>query len=186
MNPSTPYASSKAAADMLLANYAQFKELPLLTVRATNVYGARQQFFKIMMRTAIYIRLGRRIPLHGGGRAIKSYIHIRDVSRGERAVLEGGEIGGMYHLSPKRGDSIRKIVGLISDRMGKTIEDVVEDVEDRLGQDAIYEIDSSKARRELGWSPEIDLEAGVDEVVGWVDQHWSEIRTFPHEYLHQA
>jgi len=186
MNPSTPYATSKAAADMLLANFMANKTLPLLTVRATNVYGARQQLFKIMMRAAIYIRLGRRIPLHGGGKAIKSYIHIRDVSRGELAVLENGNLGEIYHLSPDRGASIRTIVELISNRMGEAIEDVVEDVEDRVGQDAIYEINSSKSRKELGWQPEVDLETGINEVVDWIDKHWSKIRALPHEYLHRT
>ena len=73
VNPSTPYAASKAAADMLLKSFAEYKGFPLVTVRATNVYGARQQLFKIMMRTSIFIRLNRRIPLHGGGQAVKSY-----------------------------------------------------------------------------------------------------------------
>ena len=91
--PSTPYAASKAAADMLLSVYHRQFGFPLLTVRATNVYGARQQLFKIIPRSVIYIKEGKKIQLHGGGKAVKSYIHIRDVSRGELAILEKGEIG---------------------------------------------------------------------------------------------
>src|SRR5262249_46825466 len=82
LNPSTPYAASKAAADQLLRTYARQYGFPLLTVRATNVYGARQQLFKIIPRSAVFIKLGQKIELHGGGVAVKSYIHIRDVSYG--------------------------------------------------------------------------------------------------------
>src|SRR5437764_4049275 len=74
LRPSTPYAASKAAADLLLSTYHKEFGFPLLTVRATNVYGARQQLFKIVPRSVISLRLGRKIPLHGGGRAVKSYL----------------------------------------------------------------------------------------------------------------
>ena len=128
MNPSTPYATSKAAADMLLANFMAHKTLPLLTVRATKVYGARQQVFKIMMRAAIYIRLGRRIPLHGGGKAIKSYIHIRDVSRGELAVLEASvgyinsavkRLEKFIELNPNKKD-VLQIIDL-KEKLGRSL-----------------------------------------------------------------
>src|SRR5581483_11247187 len=74
MNPSTPYAASKASADLLLETFRKQFRFPLLTVRGTNVYGARQQLFKIIPRTVIYLKSGRRIELHGGGKAVKSYI----------------------------------------------------------------------------------------------------------------
>lgn len=93
LNPSTPYAVSKAAADLLLAAYRKQCRFPVLSVRATNVYGARQQLFKIIPRTVIYLRQDRTISLHGNGVAVKSYIHIRDVSRGELAVLNEGRPG---------------------------------------------------------------------------------------------
>lgn len=186
VDPSTPYAASKAAADMLLKSFADHKGFPLVTVRATNVYGARQQLFKIMMRTAIFIRLGQMIPLHGGGRAVKSYIHIRDVSRGEQAILSKGKIGQIYHLSPEQGISVRDVVGSIATAMGRSLDEVSTDVEERLGQDAIYEIDSTKARRELDWRPLIGFEEGVWEIVNWVEDNWNEIEAMPNNYMHRA
>ncbi len=185
LNPSTPYAASKAAADLLLETYRRQFGLPLLSVRATNVYGARQQLFKIIPRTAIYIKLGKRIPLHGGGVAVKSYIHVRDVSRGELAILQRGERGAIYHLSPDAGISVRDVVQAIAQRMGKTLADVVTAVDERLGQDAAYVIDSTRARTELGWSPQIELVAGIDEVIRWVEEYWEEIRLQPLDYQHR-
>lgn len=185
VNPSTPYAASKAAADMLLKSFAEYKGFPLVTVRATNVYGARQQLFKIMMRTSIFIRLNRRIPLHGGGQAVKSYIHIRDVSKGEKVVLERGRLGEIYHLSPEKGIRVRDVVAALANAMGKRLEDVAEDVEERLGQDAVYEIDSTKVRDEFGWRPLISFEDGVQEIVAWIDKYWPQIQDAPHEYIHR-
>jgi len=178
-NPSTPYAASKFAADMLLCVYRKQFGFPVLTVRATNVYGARQQLFKIIPRTAIYIKQGRKIELHGGGRAVKSYIHIRDVSRGELDILQRGRIGERYHLSPEGGTAVRKIVATIAARLGRELSEVSLDVADRPGQDAAYVIDSTKARTEFGWRPEQPLEDGLGEVIDWVDEHWPLIREMP-------
>jgi dTDP-glucose 4,6-dehydratase len=186
LNPSTPYAASKAAADYLLRTYHRQFGFPLLTVRATNVYGARQQLFKIIPRSAIYLRLGRPIELHGGGAAVKSYIHIRDVSRGERAILERGRIGETYHLSPDRGVSVRNVVSLLCQKLGRRFEEATRVVGERPGQDAAYVIDSTKARTELGWAPAVQLDEGLDEVIDWVDRYWDEIRAQPLEYRHAA
>lgn len=185
-NPSTPYAASKAAADMLLNTYQRQYGFPLVTVRATNVYGARQQLFKIIPRTFIYLKSGRTINLDGGGYAVKSYIHIRDVSRGERAILFSGRLGERYHLSPDSGVAVRDVVGAIAKRLGFRLEDVTRSVADRPGQDAAYVIDSTKARSELSWAPEISLDEGLDDVYAWVVERWSDIFQQPLEYRHAA
>ena len=184
--PSTPYAASKAAADMLLATYQRQFSFPLLTVRATNVYGAGQQLFKIIPRSVLYIKSGRRIPLHGGGVAVKSYIHIRDVSRGELAILESGRLGEVYHLSPDQGVSVRHVVETICRRLAADFSECVDLVDERPGQDAAYVIDSTKARSELGWAPRVDFAAGVDEVVRWVEQNWNVLNDEPWDYQHKA
>lgn len=186
LNPSTPYAASKAAADYLLKTYAKQFGFPLLTVRATNVYGARQQLFKIIPRSAIFVKLGRTIELHGGGRAVKSYIHIRDVSRGELAVLDRGRVGELYHLSPDEGVEVRDVVRTICERLGRRFEDAMRAVGERPGQDAAYVIDSTKARTELGWKPTISLAEGLTEVVDWVNANWAAIRAESLEYRHAA
>lgn len=185
MNPSTPYAASKAAADMLLSTYYKNFQFPLLTVRATNVYGAYQQLFKIIPRSAIYLKLGKTIQLHGGGHAVKSYIHIRDVSKGELAIMEKGKIGEMYHLSPDRGHAVREVVETICKAMNRSFAESTETVAERLGQDAAYVIDSTKARNELGWTSEISLNEGVAGVIEWVDEFWDEIEKQSLEYIHK-
>jgi dTDP-glucose 4,6-dehydratase len=186
LNPSTPYAASKAGADLLLETYRRQFGFPLVTVRATNVYGAGQQLFKIIPRSAIYVRLARTIELHGGGSAVKSYIHIRDVSRGELAILDRGQVGSIYHLSPDCGIAVRDVVRLICERMGVSFEQATTAVEERPGQDAAYVIESTKAREELGWVPQVSIEDGLSEVVSWIDANWEEIAQQPLEYRHKA
>jgi dTDP-glucose 4,6-dehydratase len=184
-NPSTPYAASKSAADALLAVYRKQFDFPVLWVRATNVYGAHQQLFKIIPRSVIYMKLGRRIQLHGGGKAVKSYIHIRDVSRAELAVLEQGVLGERYHISPDRGVVVRDVVAMLADLMGRKLGDVSEAVAERPGQDAAYVIDSSKLCTAAGWYPKVPLRDGLAGVVAWVEREWDAIRQEPVDYLHK-
>jgi dTDP-glucose 4,6-dehydratase len=185
-NPSTPYAASKSAADMLIGVYQKQYGFPATYIRATNVYGARQQLFKIIPRTAIFLKRGQRIQLHGGGVAVKSYIHVRDVSHGELAVLHGGEIGQRYHLSPDGGIAVRDVVRTICGRLGYAFEDSVEIVAERPGQDAAYVISSEKARRAFGWRPEIRFEDGISDVIDWIEANWLKIADKDIEYVHKA
>jgi len=185
VNPSTPYAASKAAGDFSLFTFFKNCNFPLVMVRATNVYGAYQQLFKIIPRSIIYALTGKTIELHGGGVAVKSYIHIRDVSEGERLIMENGTVGEIYHLSPDQGVSVRSVVETICDKIGKPFEEITKVAPERLGQDKAYTIDSTKAREELGWSPKISLEEGIKQTIDWVRGHLEEIVEQPLQYVHK-
>jgi len=186
LNPSTPYAASKAAGDLSLFTFYKNYNFPLVVIRSTNVYGAHQQLFKIIPRSVIYIKQGRVIELHGSGRAVKSYIHIRDISRGELAAMEKGHPGEIYHLSPKKGIAVRDVVRIICDRIGVPFDAATISVGERLGQDAAYIIDSGKAMQEFQWFPEITIEKGLDEVIRWIDDNWSELQKESLEYVHKS
>jgi dTDP-glucose 4,6-dehydratase len=185
--PGSPCAASKASADLF--NDAMFNtfQFPVVTIRATNVYGPYQQLYRIIPRTIIFQKLGKRLPLDGGGRARKSYIHIRDVSEGERAAMLKGKPGEIYHFSPDgEGVEIRELVRMVCAEMGRDFDSSVDIVADRPGQDKAYEIDSTKARTELGWAPRIALQDGIKQCVAWIENHWSEIKDLPHAYIHKA
>jgi dTDP-glucose 4,6-dehydratase len=170
---------------MLIMAYVRQFGFPAVFVRATNVYGAHQQLFKIIPRAVIRIRDRRRIELHGGGGAVKSYIHVRDISRGELAIMTRGTIGGIYHLSPDGGISVHDLVALICRLTGASFDECVAMVAERPGQDAAYVIDSSRARTELGWQPVVTLEDGLREVIAWIDANWDEISRLEQEYVHR-
>jgi len=184
-NPSTPYAASKAAGDLFLFVLAKNFSFPLIMVRPTNVYGPHQQLYRIIPRSIIYMKRGRKIPLHGGGGAIKSFIHIRDAAEGIYKAIEKGRVGEIYHFSPDSGYSIRSVVEMIAGKMGFNFDEVTESVGERMGQDAKYDIDSTKARKELGWKPHISLDEGLDEVIEWINHDWETIIQQPLEYVHQ-
>jgi dTDP-glucose 4,6-dehydratase len=184
-NPSTPYAASKAAGDMFIQVLIRNFNFPAILIRSTNVYGPGQQLFKIIPRSIIYLKMGKKIALHGGGLAVKSYIHIRDISRGELAAVKNGRPGSIYHLSPESGYAVRDVVRKICDLMGRDFEASTASVGERLGQDAAYVIDSSRAREELGWYPKITLEEGLAEVIDWVEDYWGQIQEEPLDYIHK-
>lgn len=185
LNPSTPYAASKAAGDLSLFTFYKNFEFPLVMIRGTNVYGAHQQLFKIIPRSIIYLKQGKTIELHGGGQAVKSYIHIRDVSEGELLAMEKGNVGEIYHISPDNGVLVKDVVQQICSTMGKDFSRSTQPVPERLGQDKAYVIDSTKIRN-LGWRPRISMQQGIEQSFQWIDSEWKQIEQQPLNYIHKA
>jgi dTDP-glucose 4,6-dehydratase len=186
LNPSTPYAASKACGDLSLIPYHKNYNFPVVFTRATNVYGAHQQLYRIIPRTVIYIKQNKKVQLQGGGKAVKSYIHIRDVCAATLQIARNGKNGGIYHISPDgEGISIVDLVSLICGIMDRPFNDCVTTVGERLGQDAFYLIDSNKLRKSLGWEPRISLEKGITEVIDWVEGNFDLIQKSSLEYIHQ-
>jgi len=185
LNPTTPYAVSRAACDMSLNTFYKAYNFPVVFTRAANVYGPGQQLYRIIPRTILYIRLGRRIQLHGGGTSVRSFIHIRDVAEGTWQVALKGNIGEVYHLSTPDMISIRDLVARICVRLDVKFDDHVDIVGERLGKDAAYILDSSKARDTLDWQDTITLDAGLDESIAWVDKNLDILREQPLDYIHK-
>ena len=184
-NPSTPYAASRAACDLHLRTFFQQYQFPVTWTRAANVYGPGQQLYRIIPRTVLSIKLGQKLQLHGGGLSIRSFIHIDDVARATLAIARQAPAGQCYHLSTARFISIRALVEMICRLMGADFAQVAEITADRPGKDAAYQLDSTRARRELGWSDTVALEEGVRQTIAWVDEHFAEIRRQPLDYIHK-
>ena len=184
-NPSTPYAVSRAAADMSLKTFNSAYGFPVVTTRAANVYGPGQQLYRIIPRTILFILLGRKIQLHGGGTSTRSFIHIRDVSDATWRIMEGGSNGETYHISTGDVISIRDLVAEICTRLYVRFEDHVEVVGERLGKDSAYHLESSKVRTELGWRDRISFDQGLDECIAWVRDNFNTLKSEPYNYLHK-
>lgn len=186
LNPSTPYAASKAAADMYLTTLHRNFGFPVTLIRSTNVYGRHQQLFKIIPRTIIYLKKGQKLELHGGGKAVKTWIHIRDVVDGILAVIRSNRSDLIYHFSDAHSYSIESLVRRICDLMGFDFKAQTMAVGERLGQDARYLLDYTKAMQELGWSPKVSFDEGIQETIEWVEESWDEISNESLVYVHQA
>lgn len=184
-NPSTPYAVSRAAADMSLRTYRTRYGFPVLLTRAANVFGEGQQLYRLIPRTILSIRGRRKLQLHGGGTSERSFIHIDDVSEATRLIAAYGTLGETYHISTDRIVTIRSVVEMICAGLGVPFEDHVEIVGERPGKDAAYTLDSTKLRTALGWSDRITVEAGIDRTVAWVDRFLPDLAAMSWDYAHK-
>ncbi len=184
-NPSTPYAVSRAAADMSLKTFFEAYGFPVVSTRAANVYGPGQQLYRIIPRAILFARLGKKLSLHGGGHSRRSFIHMDDVSDATWRVMTAGVSGQCYHISGTEILSIRQLVERICAKTGVAFDDLIEISEERLGKDAAYMLDSSKIRRELGWSDAVSLDEGLDQCIAWIDQYLPDIRNLPYDYIHK-
>jgi dTDP-glucose 4,6-dehydratase len=184
-NPSTPYAVSRAACDMSLMSFKRAYDFPVVFTRAANVYGPGQQLYRIIPRTALFARTGKKLQLHGGGTSVRSFIHIRDVADGTWRAAVNGQPGEVYHLSTPHLISIRDLVERICRRLDVDFDEHVEVIGERLGKDAAYILDSDKARRTLGWNDTVDLDAGLDETIEWIDRDLDVLRKQPLDYQHR-
>ncbi len=184
-NPSTPYAASRAACDLHLMTFFKNYKFPVVFTRAANVYGPGQQLYRIIPRTVFFIKLGRKLQLHGGGRSVRSFIHARDVAEGTLRVARQAPPGETYHFSTDLYLSIRELVERICTRMAVKFADVVEVVGDRPGKDAAYLLDSTKARTTLGWQAAISLDQGIDETIAWIAQNLEALKQQPADYIHK-
>jgi dTDP-glucose 4,6-dehydratase len=184
-NPSTPYAVSRAACDMHLRTYYTNYGFPVVWTRAANVYGPGQQLYRIIPRTILAIILGQKLPLHGGGNSIRSFIHINDVARATLNIARNAPPGECYHLSTDQFISIRDLVSKLCEILNADFESIVDIVSERPGKDTAYTLDSSKARSTFNWSPQMSLENGLSETVEWVRKYLSDLRQQPIDYIHK-
>lgn len=167
-NPSTPYAISRAAADWHLRLLYQEWGFPVCFTRTVNVYGERQQAYRIIPKAARCALSGTKLPLEGGGVSTRSFIHAEDAARATLRVLEDGRPGEDYHVAHPVQTSIRNLVETICYRLMRNPRDVIEIAPERVGKDMNYQLDDSKIRAELGWRETISLSDGIDRTVDWV------------------
>lgn len=183
--PSTPYAVSRAAGDLHLLALHRATGFPVVFTRAANVYGPGQQLYRIIPKAALSARLGRELPLHGGGTSRRSFIHINDVADATLQITQIGEPGETYHISTDELVSISNVVARVFEIVGVDSTPFVTPAEDRVGKDSGYFLNSSKIRRELGWRPEIGLDEGLGSVIDWVTNNLEVLESLPTEYIHR-
>jgi dTDP-glucose 4,6-dehydratase len=184
-NPSTPYAVSHAAIDMSLKAFHQNYGFPVVFGRFANFYGEHQQLYRIIPKAILCVRSKIKLPLHGGGKSVRAFIHATEAAEGVARMIASGKPGEIYHFSPSRYYTIYEVVEIICRKLGCDIERATEIVSDRPGKDMAYLMDASKAGREIGWVPHIEFEDGISRTIAWIDRHLERMRALPWEYLHK-
>lgn len=171
LRPSSPYAASKAASDMFVLSYIRTYGLPAVIVRMCNNYGPRQhseKFIPCMIQCAL---AGEALPLYGAGENVREWLHVEDACRAIAAIAERGRAGEVYNVSSNDARSNMEVAQAIVRAMRPYMvsrnmpQPRIEYVADRLGHDRRYALDATKCVSELGWTPTIEFERGIGDLV---------------------
>ena len=166
-NPSSPYSSTKAGSDLLVRAWVRSFGLRATISNCSNNYGPYQHVEKFIPRQITNVIDGVRPKLYGAGENVRDWIHATDHSSAVLAIVEKGEIGQTYLIGADGEKNNKEVVELILKHMGQPA-DAYDQVIDRPGHDLRYAIDSSRLRRELGWSPQFsDFEQGIEDTIRW-------------------
>lgn len=164
--PNSPYSASKASADLIIRAYHETYGMPVSTARPSNNYGYYQYPEKFIPLIITNLLEGKPVPVYGEGKNIRDWIFVEDCCAGIAAILDRGKPGEIYNAggeSEKRNiDIVRMILRLLAKD-----ESCIRFVKDRPGHDYRYALDNTKIRKELGWKPKINLEAGLAKTVDW-------------------
>jgi dTDP-glucose 4,6-dehydratase len=166
LHPNSPYAASKASADLLALAYHHTFGLPVVITRCSNNYGPYQfpeKLIPLMIANALG---GKSLPVYGDGMNVRDWLYVKDHSTAIDAVLHRGVAGEVYNVGGNNEKPNIEIVKLLLGKLGKP-ESLITYVKDRPGHDRRYAIDSSKIQRELGWKPSVTFEEGIAATVDW-------------------
>jgi dTDP-glucose 4,6-dehydratase len=168
--PRTPYNASKAGADHAVRAYHETFGVPITITNCANNYGPYQFPEKVIPLFTTNAIDDSPLPLYASTENRREWIHAIDHCRAIEVVLERGRVGDTYHVGTGAEKSITEIADAVLNDLGKP-SDLKTIVPDRPGHDRRYLLDSTKIRRELGWSPQIEFDEGLADTVNWYVDH---------------
>jgi dTDP-glucose 4,6-dehydratase len=177
LQPNSPYAASKAAADMMALAFYHTYQVPVVITRCSNNYGPYQFPEKLIPLMIINSLNNKKLPVYGDGLNVRDWIYVIDHNKAVEIVLDKGKIGEVYNVGANAEKPNIEIVKLILKHLGKS-EELIEYVKDRLGHDRRYAINSTKIKRELGWEVKHSFEDTIQDTINWYlknEKWWKEI-----------
>jgi dTDP-glucose 4,6-dehydratase len=160
-NPSTPYAASRAAGDMMLMAFQRAYGFPAIITRTANIYGPGQPKHRFIPLAIETLKKGEKLLLHGGGHTLRCWIHVRDACAATYHICKNGSVGQTYHISTEKEHSVLAIARKLCRLLGKH-EDLLGAQPDRRGKDHAYLLKSERLRN-MGWRDTITLDRGLQE-----------------------
>jgi len=173
IHTSSPYSSSKAAADLLVLAYHRTYGLPVTISRCSNNYGPYQFPEKLIPLMFIDVTENKPLPVYGEGLNVRDWLYVEDHCQAIDLILQNGRVGEVYNIGGHNEMRNIDIVKIICQTLGKP-ESLIEHVTDRKGHDRRYAIDPTKIHNELGWLPETNFKDGIAETLKWYqdNQDW--------------
>ena len=175
LQPSSPYAASKASSDLLVRSFCRTHGFPAVITRCSNNYGPYQFPEKLLPLMITNALEGKKLPIYGDGLNERDWVFVEDHCRALDRVLDRGRPGEVYNVGLGKPAANLEIVRKLL-RILEVSDDQIEFVIDRPGHDRRYAVDTSKIRRELGWEPKVDLEKGLARAVEWYRSHSDWVR----------
>jgi dTDP-glucose 4,6-dehydratase len=183
--PTTPYAISRSAQDFNLLAYYKTYNFPAVFTRAANIYGPYQQSYRIIPKVIISILTNKKIPIHGKGDTLRSFIYMPDVSRAlYKILLDKKNLGETFHISSKRFISILELTKLINKLMNVNNKNTYH-VKERDGKDLKYTLNSDKIRNYYSWSERTNLEEGIINTINWIKKNLNYFKKASLKYSHK-
>ena len=174
LRPNSPYAASKASADLLCRAYFITYKMPVIITRSSNNFGPRQYPEKLIPLTVTDALSGKPLPIYGDGRNVRDWLYVEDNCEGIDLVLHKGRIGEVYNIGGgnewKNIDLVNLICEMLSEETNKNPEEykrLITFVKDRPGHDKRYTLSTEKIERELGWKPRREFKEALRETVRW-------------------
>ena len=165
-NPSSPYAASKASAEMLIKSYVTTYDCDVIITRCTNNYGPRQSPEKLIPKVILLAEKNQKIPIYGSGKNIRDWIFVLDHCDAILKILLKGKKGESYNIAGKNEINNITIVKKILNIIGKS-KDLMHFIKDRPGHDFRYSLNSEKIYNELHWKPTYSFEKGLEHTISW-------------------
>jgi len=166
LKPSSPYSSSKAAADLLVLAYYRTYDLPVTISRCSNNYGPYHFPEKLIPLMIINALKNRPMPVYGEGINVRDWLYVKDHCRAIDMIIHKGKVGSIYNIGGHNEMRNIDIVKMICKELNKT-EGLITYVPDRKGHDLRYAIDPTKISTELGWFPETRFHDGIRKTIQW-------------------
>lgn len=166
LHTSSPYSSSKAAADLLVMSYFRTFGLPVTISRCSNNYGPYQFPEKLIPLMIANCLADKPLPVYGKGINVRDWLYVEDHCKAIDLIIHNGKVGEVYNVGGHNEMRNIDIVKLILKELGKN-ESLIKYVEDRKGHDLRYAIDPTKIHNELGWMPETKFEDGIKLTIKW-------------------
>jgi len=165
-NPSSPYAATKAAAELIINSFSVTYDSDVIITRCTNNYGPRQFAEKLIPKTIILANQDQKIPIYGNGNNIRDWIYVDDHCDAISLALFNGKRGDSYNISANNEVNNLEIVKKILTIMDKS-EDLIHFVDDRPGHDFRYSLNSNKISNELDWKTKLNFDTGLEKTIQW-------------------